>query len=443
MERDGRTAVAPARAGFDAWWTLTVVSSLYVASYLNRFIVTMVVPDMKASLLLSDFQVGMILGPAFAVSYAVAGVPLGWLADHYSRRMVILGGTILFAAATAASGLAGSFVAMLALRICVGIGESSLSPAALSLIAQKFPRERLTTAISVFSMGPKMGTAFAFALGGIIVGGAAYATRTLPTLHAVEPWRLAFAITAIPSLFIGLLCLTFREPGHPDAAAGRVGSGGDSVVRFLVAQRRLMIPMLGGFGLLLICGQSLISWVPSYLQRQFHWEPVSYGPVLGLISTVGAASLVVKGMIMDRLFARGIRDIHIRFYTWLLIATCPITVAAFLVQGRVAFVLCYAVAGVITIPCLAYASVAIQMIAPPTLRGRVFAVFSIPLALLGGLGPPLVGAITDYVFHDEARLGWALSILLGTAIPLAIVALRVCLPALRQAIDANDPARQL
>jgi MFS family permease len=123
MGRDGRTA-APARAGFDAWWTLTVVSSLYVASYLNRFIVTMVVPDMKASLLLSDFQVGMILGPAFAVSYAVAGVPLGWLADHYSRRMVILGGTILFAAATAASGLAGSFVAMLALRICVGIGES-------------------------------------------------------------------------------------------------------------------------------------------------------------------------------------------------------------------------------------------------------------------------------------------------------------------------------
>jgi hypothetical protein len=76
-----------------------------------------------------------------------------------------------------------------------------------------------------------------------------------------------------------------------------------------------MVPMLGGFGLLLICGQSLISWVPSYLQRQFHWEPVSYGPVLGLISTVGAASLVVKGMIMDRLFARGIRDIHIRFYT--------------------------------------------------------------------------------------------------------------------------------
>jgi MFS family permease len=101
---------------------------------------------------------------------------------------------------------AGSFVAMLALRICVGIGGISLSPAALSLIAQKFPRERLTTAISVFSMGPKMGTAFAFALGGIIVGGAAYATRTLPTLHAVEPWRLAFAITAIPSLFIGLLC---------------------------------------------------------------------------------------------------------------------------------------------------------------------------------------------------------------------------------------------
>lgn len=428
------TAPQP-RAGIDAWWTLTVVSTLYVASYLNRFIITMVVPDLKASLKITDLEMGIILGPAFAFSYALFGLPFGWAADRYSRRMVILIGTILFALSTAISGLATSFLVLLLMRVCVGLGESSLSPAALSLVAQKFPKEKLTTAISIFSMGPKMGTAVAFAAGGLIVAAAAAATRGLAIFHGVEPWRVAFLITSLPSLLLGLLCLTFREPALPPRRAD--AGDHDSAFRFLIEQRRLMIPMLVGFGLLLICGQSLISWVPAYLQRVFHWTPLGFGPVLGLISTIGAASLVVKGMIMDRLFARGIRDIHIRFYTWLLIATFPISAATFVVPGRMAFVACYFVVGVITIPCIAYASVAIQMIAPPHLRGRVFATFSIPLALVGGLGPPLVGALTDYLFADESKVGWSLTLLLCTAIPLAIVALRMCLPGLRRAVDAS------
>ena len=422
------------RAGPDSWWTLAVVSTLYVASYLNRFIVTMVVPDLKASLRITDLEMGIILGPAFAFSYALFGLPFGWAADRYSRRMVILVGTILFAVSTAASGLATSFLVLLLMRICVGLGESSLSPSALSLVAQKFPKDRLTTAISIFSMGPKMGTAVAFAAGGLIVAVAAAATRELTIFRGVEPWRVAFLLTALPSLLLGLLCLTFREPPLPSRQAD--GEAHDSAIRFMIDQRRLMIPMLIGFGLLLICGQSLISWVPAYLQRVFHWKPLGFGPVLGLISTIGAASLVVKGVIMDRLFARGIRDIHIRFYTWLLIATFPISAATFVVPSRMAFVACYFVVGVITIPCIAYASVAIQMIAPPSLRGRVFATFSIPLALVGGLGPPLVGALTDYVFADESKIGWSLTLLLGTAIPLAIVSLRMCLPGLRQAVEA-------
>jgi len=422
-------------AGPDAWWTLTVVSTLYVASYLNRFIVTMVVPDLKASLGVTDLEMGIILGPAFAFSYALFGLPFGWAADRYSRRMVILIGTILFAVSTAASGLATSFLLLLLLRICVGLGESSLSPAALSLVAQKFPKDRLTTAVSIFSMGPKMGTAVAFAAGGLIVAAAAAATRELAIFRGVEPWRVAFLITALPSLLLGLLCLTFREPPLPRRPAD--ADADDSAFRFMIDQRGLMIPMLIGFGLLLICGQSLISWVPAYLQRVFHWKPLGFGPILGLISTIGAASLVVKGVIMDRLFARGIRDIHIRFYTWLLIATFPISAVTFVVPSRTAFVACYFVVGVITIPCIAYASVAIQMIAPPSLRGRVFATFTIPLALVGGLGPPLVGALTDYVFIDEAKIGWSLTLLLGTAIPLAIIFLRMCLPGLRRAVETT------
>lgn len=434
MLGQGEPPGAAIRAGFDGWWTLAVLSALYVVGYLNRFIGTMVVPEVKASLHISDLQMGIILGPAFAFSYALFGVPFGWAADRYSRRMVILVGTVLFALSTAATGLATTFASLLVWRIGVGIGESSLSPAALSLIAQKFPKHRLTTAVSIFSMGPKIGTAVAFAAGGIILVAAAAAVHHISALHGVEPWRIAFAITAVPSLVLGLLCLAFREPRM---VAPRGGASGDSALRFISEQRRLMVPMLSGFGILLICGQSLISWVPSYLQREFQWQAVGYGPIIGLVGAIGAASLVVKGYIMDRLYARGIRDIHIRFYTWLLIATFPISVATFLVHSRLVFVLCYSVVGVITIPCIAYASVAIQMISPPHLRGRVFAIFSIPLMLIGGLGPPLAGMLTDCLFRDEAKLGWSLGLLLAIGIPAAILMLRVSLPEFRRAIEAN------
>lgn len=434
------TPAAPppaARIGFDAWWTLAVVSTLYVVSYLDRFIMTMMVPDIKASLAISDMQIGLILGPAFAFSYAFFGIPFGWAADRWSRRLVILAGTLVFSLATAASGFAGSFIAMLLLRICVGLGEASLSPAALSLLAQKFPRERLAVAISVFSMGPKLGTAVAFAVGGFIVAAAAVLTRSTPVLAGIEPWRLAFGAAALPSLLLGLLCLTFREPTLPPRSSNPLEFGG--AFSFMLQRRRLMLPMLIGFGSVLICGQALIAWVPAYLERRFAWEPTGYGPIIGAISMVGAATLVVKGAIMDRLFAKGVLDIHIRFYTWLLIATLPISLATFLVPGKAAFVACYAVLSIITIPSTAYASVAIQMVTPPQLRGRVFATFIIPLAIAGGFGPPLVGAITDYVIGAERMVGYSLAALLATALPIAIIALRISLPGLREAVRELHP----
>jgi hypothetical protein len=207
----------------------------------------------------------------------------------------------------------------------------------------------------------------------------------------------------------------------------------------MVQRKRLIVPMLVGFGAVLICGQALMAWVPTYLERRFAWEAISYGPIIGAISLIGAGTLVIKGAIMDRLFARGILDIHIRFYTWLLIATLPITLVTFLVSSKTTFVACYFILSVITIPSTAYASVAIQLIAPPRLRGRVFAGFIIPLAIIGGFGPPLVGVITDYVAGSEANVGYSLAGLLATALPIAIIALRYSLPGLRDAVREAHP----
>ena len=141
---------------------------------------------------------------------------------------------------------------------------------------------------------------------------------------------------------------------------------------------------------------------------------------------------------IDWLFARGVRDAPVRFYTWLLMGTLPLAMAVFLVRDGTIFLLLYSIVAVVTIPLIAYFTTAVQMVTPTNLRGRVTALTSIPLALIGSMGPMIVGALTDFVFQDEARLGWSLAILLSTMIPVAIVCMRYCLPALRAAVEANQ-----
>ena len=423
------------RAGVSvhSWWILGVVTALYVGGYLDRFIITLVVSDIKLSLGITDTQMGLILGPAFALAYALFSLPSGWLADRYSRSLVIFWGAVLFAFATALSGMADTFTTMLLCRIAVGIGEASLVPAALSLIGDKFPKDRLTTAVSIFSMAPKIGVAVAYALGAVIVAAAAFLVSHLSLFEAVEPWRLVFVLTGLPSLMLGFLCLTFR--GTKPVSVGRGGSEDNRAIKFLVKRKALFLPMLIGISAVLICGQAIVAWVPSHLDREFGWEAVSYGPLLGLVSAIGAGTLVLKGMVMDRLYARGVKDIHLRFFTWLLICTYPIAVASFLVSDRIFFVLTYAIISIVTIPCVAYAAVVIQMVTPSMMRGRVFALFSVPMAVIGGLGPPIVGVMTDFFFRDEAKLGWSMALLIAVCLPIAIVSLRFALTGLRSAVE--------
>jgi MFS family permease len=424
-----------ALASFDAWWTLAVVFLLYVFSYLDRFVITMVVTDVKRSLNISDLQMGLILGPAFSICFSAFAIPFGWASDRISRRWVIFGGVVIFGIATAVSGFATSFLALLLARIFVGVGEASLSPAALSLIGAKFPRNLMTTAISIYSMGPKVGSAAAFAIGGIAIAGAATMVNRHPELSGVEPWRVVFLLTGLPAILVGLLVFTFRETPRPAVSASRQDS---SAMSFLLKEWRLMLPMLTGFSLVIICGQSLIAWVPTYIARRFELDALHYGAILSVISMAGALTLVVKGGVMDWFYARGVKDIHLRFFTWILVATLPIVIGAFLVPTPGLFFALYAVVGIVTIPSIAYLSVAVQMVSPNALRGRIAATAMIPVTLVGSLGPLIVGAITDHVFRDEARLGDSLALVLGTMIPSALLLLRIALKPLRAAVVAAE-----
>jgi MFS family permease len=434
---DQTRADQPAPAGWDAWWTLAITFLLSLVSYLDRSIVSMIVPDIKGTLAITDFQMGLILGPAFAVFFSLFALPLGWASDRFPRRAVMMLGVMVFGIATISSGFAGSFATLLLARMFVATGEAALGPTSLSLISEKFPRKLLTTALSIYSTGLKVGGAVALAVGAVAIIYAGKVAHAVPLLAGIAPWRLVFALTGAPALLLGCLLYTFTEGARRNRAA-QAAPGATTAIQFVAAEWRLFVPMILGFSFIAICGQTLISWTPTYFHRAFGWTAARFGPLLGAIGLVSAATLTLKGALMDWFYARGVKDIFIRFYVWLLIASLPLVAAVFLVKDAWLFVALYAAVAIVTVPFLSYANVAVQIIAPPHLRGRLAALVGIPLSLAGGLGPVLVGAITDYGLHDERKIGLSMAIVFCSMVPAALASFWLCLAPLRRAVLAAE-----
>lgn len=420
---------------------LAVLLTLYTLSFVDRIVISMLVDPIKQTLGLSDVEMGIIIGPAFGVAYCIFGYVFGLAADRLSRRKVIYGGVTLWSLSAGLSGLAGSFTGLLGFRVGVGAGEAALTPAAYSLITDRFPRRRLTTAMAIYQMGAKLGASVAFAVGGISI---AFATtlqhQHWPVVGAMEPWQIALAITGLPGAILALLVFTFREPVRETGAAKQKADRAP-LRQFLTAERRALVPMAIGFASIAITMYSLTSWTPTYMSRQFDWHPAQYGPALSLISLLGAGSMIIKGLIVDWLYGRGIRDAHLRFFTWLLAATIPLGAVAFFITDPWVFLVVYAIMQVVALQFVVFMGATLQLFVPPELRGQVTGLFLGFFTLLGlGAGPTFTALLTDYLFRDEAKLGYSLAVTTCLTIPLAWLALRAALAPVNAAFDRRDAA---
>lgn len=421
-------AELPEKVPFDAWWMLFVLFLLYVVSLFDRLVLTMLVEPIKADLGLSDVQMSIILGPAFAIFYGLFGWPLGWAADRYPRRWVVYLGVTFWSFAAAGSGLARSFTALLLCRIGVGVGEASLTPAAYSLMGDKFPRRRLTTAMSLYQTGSMIGSATAFAIGGLAIGAAAHAAHlSFPLVGQLHPWQLTLIVTGSPSILLALLVFTFSEPPRRRTRKETADPGmRHNILQFTWAERRLLVPMALGFSLMVIVGTSLVAWVPAYISRTFGLAPEYYGPLLGLISLGTGSTMVLKGWIVDWLYARGMKDAHLRFYTWLVVASLPTAVATFLVPDALTFLILYGILQVLVVQFVVYVAATLHLVTPSDLRAQMIAIFISIFSFIGnGLGPLFTALITDYVFRDDAKIGLSLLAVSAVSIPLAWIFLRI------------------
>jgi len=194
-----------------SWYALSVLVLVYVLNFIDRQILSILANDIKADLGVDDGYLGFLYGTAFAIFYALFGIPLGKLADSWKRVRLMTLGLALWSAMTAASGFARDAATLTVARIGVGVGEATASPSAYSLISDWFPARLRATALAIYSSGIYIGGGISLLIGGIIVDqwNAAYPEGGSLGLAG---WQVAFIAVGIPGLVLAMWVLSLREP---------------------------------------------------------------------------------------------------------------------------------------------------------------------------------------------------------------------------------------
>lgn len=435
------TAAAPVYpAPWTAWKAVGVLLILYALSMMDRQIVSLMVGDIKADLMVTDSQMSLLMGFSFALLYSVLGLPFGMAVDRLPRRYVIFFGVMLWAGAATACGLAQNFPQLLAARTLVGAGEAALAPAAYSILSDMFPRRRLTFALSIYTIGATIGSEASTVIGGLLLHFARDGVE-LPLLGLVPAWRFAFLATGAPGLLLAFLIFLIPEPKRGAGAAEGARSTWGDVFRFMGARWGFYACHFIGFSCVMGMAYARMSWTPAFLMRRFDWAVDRVGVTLGSLGLVlGLATFLTTGQFIDWLMKKGVTDAHFRYYVWGSLAALVGGVGGFLANNELLF---FAGLVLTSVPLnmAAIAASAIQTVTPADLRGRVSAIYLLVVALFAmSVGPGLVGVLTDYVFKDPQKIHLSLAATFAILGPIALTAFLLGLAPMRRAVASAEAA---
>jgi len=437
-----KAAEGPVLMPRTAWIALGVFMLFYMMNALDRLLPSLMVKNIKADLSIDDLQMSLIMGVAFALFYAIWGLPFGWILDQAPRRIVLYFAVTLWSCAMIACGLANNFTQLFFARMILGAGEAALAPAAHSMLADIFPKRKLATALSVFTTGAALGTGLSISLGGLAVAHLTqYQWVELPLLGNVRGWQLLFIICGAPGLFLAFLVFAFPEPPRPIKA--EKGKPRESLLPFL--RQPVFIFLAGSFGVFSMVPYGVNLWVAAFMDRTFGMGPGVAGPLLGAIDIFAViAGTIGAGSIVDRLVSRGQYDGYLRVFLISIIVGAPIGAIGFLSSDLPTFLLCLTILKFATFTFIGYGAATFQAISPNAMRGRMSAVYLLMLATIGnGGGPFLIGWLTDKALGNPNQLGTAIAIMIASVTPIAAVSAWLGLKPLHAAVARqNEPATQ-
>jgi len=369
----------------NAWRILFLLFLANLFNFFDRTIPAIIIEPIRLEWDLSDLQLGLI-GTAFTIVYAIAGIPLGRMADTGARRKIMGWGLAVWSGLTAVNGLAWNFWSFLLIRMGVGIGEASYAPAANSLIGDLFPAHKRARAMGIFMLGLPIGLLLAFFTIGAMV-------------KAFDSWRAPFFIAAVPGVVLALFMFFIKEPAR--GAAEQVKSQTTPIgkpLRKVLAIRTFWWLVMAGLAFnfaTYACNSFMVPMLQRYFLLPLEQAAMATGVIVGLTGLVG---LTLGGWLADK--------IHQRWQAGrLLFAALSMLISALatgsaLLAGRVeiaVFVALFSVGWLFAYNFYTCVYTAIQDVIEPRLRATAMALFFAGLYLLGGgLGPLAVGMLSDH-----------------------------------------------
>ncbi len=397
------------------WYVLVVLTVAYTISFIDRQILALMIGPIRKDLGISDTEVSLLIGLAFALFYTFLGIPIGRLADRFSRRAIIATGIFFWCTMTAACGMAHNYGQLFVARIGVGVGEAALSPSALSLISDYFPQETRGRAVSFYTMGISLGSGLAMLLGGTLV---AFALRagavTLPIIGAVHSWQSVFFIVGIPGLLLVALMRTVREPSRRETLRRAASAAAElslaEVARFLLARWRFYGSHFVGMSVAATLAYGFFAWIPTMFVRTWAWPIARIGAAYGAVVILsGVLSIFLVSLLAKRLTDRGCADVYMRvaLYSAVLGILGAVTTPLAPNPGLALVLLVPTTVGSLAATSAGLAG--LMVVTPNQMRAQASALYYLVVNLIGlTVGPTGIALFTDHVFRADAMLRYSI-----------------------------------
>lgn len=397
---DGTSELIAKRA-----YVLFILVVVYTFNFIDRQIVGILAVPIKADLGLSDTELGLMGGLAFALFYTGLGIPIAMLADRFSRTWIMTGALTIWSAMTAVCGLAQNFWHLFVARLGVGVGEAGGVAPAYSLISDYFPSDQRARALSIYSFGIPIGSALGIVFGGLIA--------------SMVDWRWAFFVVGIAGILLApIFRMTVKEPerGRFDAPSLRGHASVGDIVRMLARKPSFWVMSLGASASSMM-GYGLFFWIPSFMVRSFQITLLEASLYYGAVLLVGGlAGIWLGGWAADR-FGRTRRAAYALIPAIAFIVTVPFYVITLLTPTLPLAVAAMIIPTAMSLVWLGPVISAMQHLVQPNMRATASAVFLFINNLIGiGLGTVVIGALSDALaarFGDDSL---RYSILAGTAL---------------------------
>ena len=366
-------------------YTLGILTLVYTFNFIDRQLLSILQEAIKTELLLTDAQLGLLTGFAFAMFYVTAGVPIARLADRSNRRNIVAASVGLWSFMTAISGFVQNYAQLLLARIGVGIGEAGGSPPSHSIVSDIFPKEQRASALSFYSTGVNLGIMFGFLFGG--------------WLNEFFGWRVAFLVIGVPGIILaGIVFATVPEPIR-GLLENKKASDAQVPFSEVVAglwQRKTFRHMAFACGLNAFAGYGTVNWAASFFIRSHGMTTGELGTWLALSTgLVGAIGIFAGGFLGDKLGAR-----DTRWYLWVpglsTLLVVPGMLVVFLTSNTYLALVCMFVPGFLQNIYLGNSIATTHNLVGLRWRSTSSAILFLTLNIIGlGLGPFAVGLLSD------------------------------------------------